>query len=116
MQHSGEFGDFTEAAGLLDYDPVKFARIYRGHPLRLLKRLWQTLLPIGIFLFNLVIDKVLGLLKNSNRAKKKAKEFVYRVHDLPDNEKIESLGSIVKRLGYSINNKSPKIAPKILKL
>ena len=38
--------------------------------------------------------------------KKEAKPFVYRVHDLPDNDRIESLNNIVKKFGHAINAKN----------
>ena len=40
--------------------------------------------------------------------KKTANPFIYRVHDKPDKDKISSLYNIVKKLGYSIDNKNPK--------
>ena len=36
------------------------------------------------------------------------KTFVYRVHDKPDEDKINSLSNIIKKFGYSINNSSIK--------
>ncbi len=70
-----DLGDFIEAAGLLEYDPAAIKKIYSGNPIRLLKRIWQTLLPIGIFLIGVLIDKFFGVLKNEDKAKKRAKEF-----------------------------------------
>ena len=70
-----ELGDFIEASGLLEYDPKAITDIYKGHPLRLLRRLWQTLVPLGLFLFGVGIDKILGHLNNKNRARERAKEF-----------------------------------------
>ena len=43
-----ELSDFIEAAGLLEYDPAAISRIYAGAPQRLIRRLWQTLVPIGL--------------------------------------------------------------------
>ena len=64
-----ELGDFIEASGLLTYDPAAITRIYAGHPQRLLRRLWQTLVPIGLFLLGVGTDKVLGLLSDQKRAR-----------------------------------------------
>ena len=47
-------------------------------------------------------------------AKKDAKAFVYRVHDLPDNDKISSLNDIVKKFGHDINNKNRNTLSKSL--
>ena len=46
--------------------------------------------------------------------KKPKVPFVYRVHDLPDKDKINSLNNIIKKLGYTINNKNPKSLSKSL--
>ena len=52
-----ELSDFIEAAGLLSYDPAAITRIYAGHPQRLLRRLWQTLVPIGLYLLAVALPK-----------------------------------------------------------
>ncbi len=70
-----ELGDFIEAAGLLEYDPAAITKIYKGHPLRLIKRLWQTLIPIGFFLISIGIDKITRSLNDINQSKQKAKDF-----------------------------------------
>ena len=36
--------------------------------------------------------------------KKDAKTFVYRIHDIPDSDRISTLNNIVKKFGHSINN------------
>ena len=64
-----ELGDFIEASGLLEYDPAAISKIYRGNPRRLLKRLWQTLIPIGLYLLGIAAAKIVGLLENKTRAK-----------------------------------------------
>ncbi len=75
IQMAEELGDFIEASGLLEYDPQVISKIYRGHPYRLLRRLWQTLLPLGIFLFRVGIDKITGALNDQNQSKARAREF-----------------------------------------
>ena len=45
---NADLSDFIEASGLLSYDPAAITRIYAGHPQRLIRRLWQTLVPIGL--------------------------------------------------------------------
>ena len=77
-----ELGDFIEAAGLLSYDPAAITRIYAGHPQRLLRRLWQTLVPIGLLLFGLAGDWLLGLLNNPDRARSRARECAELLVDL----------------------------------
>ena len=68
-----ELGDFIEAAGLLTYDPAAITRIYAGHPQRLIRRLWQTLVPIGLFLLGVGFDWLLGLLRNPDRSRARAR-------------------------------------------
>ena len=63
-----ELSDFIEASGLLSYDPVAIDSIYKKNPIRLLRRLWQTLLPIGLFLLGVGWEKLLGSLEK-NREK-----------------------------------------------
>ena len=70
-----ELGDFIEASGLLEYDPKAITEIYRGHPYRLLRRLWQTLYPLSLFLIGVGIDKLTGTLKDKNQSKARAQEF-----------------------------------------
>ena len=77
-----ELGDFIEAAGLLEYDPAAITRIYAGHPQRLIRRLWQTLVPIGLLLFGVAFDWLFQLLKDETRARSRAKECAELLVDL----------------------------------
>ena len=52
--------------------------------------------------------------KHIGFSKKDAKPFVYRVHDLPDNDRIVSLNSLVKKFGYAIDNQNPNSLSKSL--
>ena len=52
-----ELSDFIEASGLLKYDPIAIDSIYKKNPIRLVRRLWQTLLPIGLFLLGVGWEK-----------------------------------------------------------
>ena len=54
--------------------------------------------------FMLLANKTVA--KHIGFPKKTAKPFVYRVHDLPDNDKISSLNNIVKTFGHTIDNKN----------
>ena len=59
-----DFTDFIEVSGLLNYDPDTISKIYKKNPKRLLKRLWQTLIPIFAYIFSVGWDKLTGRLKN----------------------------------------------------
>jgi len=41
--------------------------------------------------------------KEQKEAKKKGKTFVYRIHDLPDPEKLESFTLFIRKFGYELN-------------
>jgi len=59
------------------------------------------------------------LLANKNLGeliKKTKREFVYRIHDRPDNEKLENLKIIVNKLGYKLNTKPNKVGTSLNKL
>jgi len=77
-----ELSDFIEASGLLEYDPEAIDSIYKKNPIRLLRRLWQTLLPIGLFLFGVGWEKLIGSLNKNERKAFRAKEFTQLLVDL----------------------------------
>ena len=77
-----ELGDFIEAAGLLEYDPAAITRIYAGHPQRLIRRLWQTLVPIGLLMLGVTYDWIFQLLKDEERARGRARECAEILVDL----------------------------------
>ena len=77
-----ELSDFIEASGLLEYDPAAIDSIYKKNPIRLLRRLWQTLLPIGLFLIGVGWEKLIGSLEINERKTVRAKEFTKLLVDL----------------------------------
>ena len=54
--------------------------------------------------FMLLANKTVA--KHIGCAKEEKKNFVYRVHDIPDKDRIATLNNIVKKFGHSINNES----------
>jgi predicted unusual protein kinase regulating ubiquinone biosynthesis (AarF/ABC1/UbiB family) len=101
---SVDLGDFIEAAGLLEYDPAAITRIYAGHPQRLLRRLWQTLVPIGLYLLGVGVDWLSQRLKDPAHARQRAREAA----DL-----VASLGPAFIKAGQALSTR-PDIVPPLL--
>ncbi len=101
---AAELGDFIEAAGLLEYDPAAITRIYAGHPQRLLRRLWQTLVPIGLYLLGVGFDWLSQRLRDPDRARDRAREAA----DL-----VASLGPAFIKAGQALSTR-PDIVPPLL--
>ena len=99
-----DLGDFIEAAGLLNYDPNAISRIYAGHPQRLIRRLWQTLVPISLYMFGVGFDWISGALNIEERARTRAKECA---------ELLAELGPAFIKAGQALSTR-PDIVPPLL--
>ena len=104
FQAPTELGDFLEASGLLSYDPAAITRIYAGHPQRLLKRLWQTLVPIGLYLLAVANDWLWQRLKDPDQARRRARECA---------ELLADLGPAFIKAGQALSTR-PDIVPPLL--
>ena len=98
------YTDFIEASGLLEYDPDIISKIYQKNPKRLLKRLWQTLIPIFIYIVSIVWDKLRGQLKKESQARLRAKQLT---------NLLVELGPAFVKAGQALSTR-PDIIPGIL--
>jgi hypothetical protein len=99
-----DLSDFIEVSGLLEYDPAAISRIYAGAPQRLIRRIWQTLVPIGLYLLSVGIDWLTRRLANHDHARARAKEAA----DL-----VASLGPAFIKAGQALSTR-PDIVPPLL--
>ena len=99
-----DLSDFIEVSGLLEYDPAAISRIYAGAPQRLIRRIWQTLVPIGLYLLSVGIDWITRRLANQDHARARAKQAA----DL-----VASLGPAFIKAGQALSTR-PDIVPPLL--
>ena len=99
-----DFKDFIEASGLLKYDPLTISKIYRKNPQRLLKRLWQTLIPIFSYIISVGWDKITGALKNETQARFRATQLT---------NLLVELGPAFVKAGQALSTR-PDIIPVVL--
>ena len=99
-----DFTDFIEISGLLEYDPETISKIYKKNPKRLLRRLWQTLIPIFAYIFSVGWDKLTGRLKNEKQARFRAKELT---------NLLVELGPAFVKAGQALSTR-PDIVPVVL--
>ncbi len=90
--------------GSIDFESVetKFRFDENGKPSAIIKKVRldaHRLVEEFMLLANQVVAKHIGLSKKDGNSS----PFVYRVHDLPDPEKLRDLASFVEHLGYSLH-------------
>ncbi len=99
-----DYADFIEASGLLKYDPEIISKIYQKNPIRLFKRLWQTLIPIFSYIISVGWDKLTGELKRESKARFRAKQLT---------NLLVELGPAFVKAGQALSTR-PDIIPVIL--
>ena len=101
---------FSSGSINFNREEVKFILDKNNNPLDIIfKNNIDTNYLIEEFMLiaNKIVAKKIGLLK-------KEKTFIYRVHDKPDQNKIDSLNTIIKKFGYYIKENSQKNISKSL--
>ncbi|MDR0895247.1 MAG: ribonuclease R [Prevotellaceae bacterium] len=91
------------AAGAINFDryEVKFDIDENGHPISVhfkVSKEANKLVEEFMLLANRTVAEQIGCVPK----KKKAKVFVYRIHDLPDPEKLDNLSQFIARFGYKL--------------
>ena len=95
-------------SGALEFsgEEVKFELDEEGKPIRV----YQKVMKEANFLieeFMLLANKRVARFVGDSKKHNTPPPFVYRIHDLPDPDKLKTLQDFVKRLGY----KTPKLEP-----
>ena len=90
--------------GGIDFETVemKFRFDSQGYPLEIIKKTRldsHRLIEEFMLLANQTVAKHIGPPQNGN----KRRPFVYRVHDLPDPEKLRDLANFVSKFGYKLH-------------
>ncbi|MCR4311634.1 MAG: ribonuclease R [Candidatus Taylorbacteria bacterium] len=102
--------------GAIDFeqDEVRFELDATGRPIRIYKKeRLETHKLVEEFM--LLANREVAEHIFKARAKKKSEEpFIYRVHDIPNTERIANLGMFVKALGYTLNIKNDTVSAKDL--
>ncbi len=100
---------FEKGAILLDQEEVKFILDENGVPLKVIKKIRQDT--------NKMIEEFMLLANRrvaESIAKGNEKVFVYRIHDIPDRQKMEALAMFLKKLGYHLPLNDGEVSPKAL--
>lgn len=93
---------------------VKFELDERGAPIRAYAKVrTETMLMIEDFML-LANREVATYINNLSKSKNKDMGFVYRIHDVPNPDKIEELASFVHALGYEFETKKGIVGAKAL--
>ena len=98
---------FAEGSMGFDRLEVKFEIDDKGKPLGIFAKEAKDSNKL-IEEFMLLANKMVAELIGKPGPKKKERTFVYRIHDKPDPEKLDSFNHFIKRFGYGIMTNSPQ--------
>ncbi|MFN8207237.1 MAG: ribonuclease R [Bacteroidales bacterium] len=101
---------FKKGSFNFEKSEVKFEIDPEGKPLRVYFKTYKQsneLVEEFMLLANKRVAEWVNL-KPDKKGKMKERTFVYRIHDKPDQEKLQGFAVFIKKLGYSINMSSGK--------
>ena len=101
------------AAGAVDFDrpEVRFDVDEKGHPISTYVKESKDankLIEEFMLLANRTVAESIGKMKKSVNSKKTQKTFVYRIHDLPDPDKLMNLSQFVVKFGHKLRTTGSK--------
>jgi ribonuclease R len=98
--------------GAIDFeqDEVKFVLDEKGHPIRVIKKQRLDTHKLVEEYMLLANKEVAEFIYNSGG--KKSPISLYRIHDLPDKDKIAQLSIFLKALGHTLEIKGKHVSPK----
>ncbi|KKZ15409.1 MAG: hypothetical protein TH68_00525 [Candidatus Synechococcus spongiarum 142] len=102
---NGHLNDFIGAADLNRYDPEAVTKLYRGHPRQLLRRIWQTLVPIGAFLLAVLMDRLTGRLRQEDQVRQRGRQLC---------ELLTELGPAFIKAGQALSTRPDLVSPVVL--
>lgn len=99
--------------GAIDFesDEVKFELDDLGRPVRVFRKERKDVHKL-IEDFMLLANREVATLMHGAYGKNSRAAFVYRIHDVPDREKIMNLATFVKALGFELKNEDGKTTSK----
>lgn len=108
-----------KAQGAIDFgsDEVKFELDERGKPVKVIRKVrldTHKLIEEYMLLANREVATFFYDMHQKGKAGHKQLPFIYRVHDLPDNDRLKNLAVFAKALGYQLPMDPKKIGPKDL--
>lgn len=107
---------FKKGAIDFEQDEVKFELDKNGKPLRIfIKKRLDTHKLVEEFML-LANKEVAEFIFKANKKMRKDDPFIYRIHDVPDREKISQLSIFLKALGYEMELKENNLTAKDLQM
>ncbi|MDO8591019.1 MAG: ribonuclease R [bacterium] len=107
---------FKEGAIDFEQDEVRFELDGSGKPLRIYKKQRLDTHKL-VEEYMLLANREVAELIYKSRLKHKSKEpFIYRIHDIPNQEKIVELGIFLRALGHNLPDSGGKVSSKDLQM